>query len=266
VIQRFGDVKQLITQTIDPLLSAFFRDVAHQKTMLELVHSRDQIQKQAREELRIKFEAFDIQCVDVLIGKPDSTEDDGKIENLLEQLRLRQLSLEQIETYGKQEQAAIKERSFNEATAQAEMQTSLTQSKVKIEIATNEADADLQRSRKDAEKTVVLATAASQRAVLEGEGDAKKIQSVGMAEAEVLRQKIASFGDSQLYALSVIASSLSQSKQPLVPTIMSGDGKQNNMLDVLLTMLVSEKAGLKSLGQDSRLVDPREVKIVEAVK
>ena len=37
VIQRFGDVKKLITQTLDPMLSAFFRDVAHKKTMLELL-------------------------------------------------------------------------------------------------------------------------------------------------------------------------------------------------------------------------------------
>ena len=37
VIQRFGDVKKLITQTLDPMLSAFFRDVAHKKTMLQLL-------------------------------------------------------------------------------------------------------------------------------------------------------------------------------------------------------------------------------------
>ena len=41
VIQRFGDVKKLITQTLDPMLSAYFRDVAHKKTMLELLHERD---------------------------------------------------------------------------------------------------------------------------------------------------------------------------------------------------------------------------------
>ena len=34
VIQRFGDVKKLITQTLDPMLSAYFRDIAHKKTML----------------------------------------------------------------------------------------------------------------------------------------------------------------------------------------------------------------------------------------
>jgi uncharacterized membrane protein YqiK len=48
VIQRFGDVKKLITQTLDPMLSAYFRDIAHRKTMLELLHERDVIQQEAR--------------------------------------------------------------------------------------------------------------------------------------------------------------------------------------------------------------------------
>jgi uncharacterized membrane protein YqiK len=123
VIQRFGDVKKLITQTLDPMLSAFFRDIAHTKTMLELLHERDSIQQEAREKLRMKFREFDIECVDVLIGKPDPREGDEKIETLLEQLRQRQLSTEQVETYERQRVAAEKRRILLEAEAQAEMQT-----------------------------------------------------------------------------------------------------------------------------------------------
>ena len=110
VIQRFGDVKQLITQTLDPLLSAYFRDVAHKKSMLQLIHDRDEIQQQAREELRRKFTQFDIECVDVLIGRPESKQGDSKIENLLEQLRLRQFAIEQVETFQKQQEAAVRQK------------------------------------------------------------------------------------------------------------------------------------------------------------
>src|SRR5947207_4943781 len=102
VIQRFGDVKKLITQTLDPMLSAYFRDVAHKRTMLELLQQRDDIQKESRDELARRFQQFDIECVDVLIGKPDTAEAGGKIETLLEQLRMRQLSVEQIETFQRQ--------------------------------------------------------------------------------------------------------------------------------------------------------------------
>lgn len=245
VIQRFGDVKKLITQTIDPMLSAYFRDVAHKKTMLELVHSRDEIQGQARTELKAKFEQFDIECVDVLIGKPEAKGDDGKIENLLEQLRLRQLSLEQIETYSKQEQAADKRKDLNNAMATATMQEELTQSKIRIEIISNQAEADLAKARKDAERRVVTARADSESIALEGRGKSESVNLVGSAEAKVLSQKVESFGDSKLYAISLVADSLSHSQQPLVPeTMLGGDGGQGGMLGTLMSLLVAEKLGV----------------------
>ena len=248
VIQRFGDVKKLITQTIDPMLSAYFRDVAHKKTLLELVHSRDEIQSQARTELKERFEHFDIECVDVLIGKPESPDtDDGKIENLLEQLRLRQLSLEQIETYGKQEAAAAKRQTLNEANAKSEMQEKLTQSSIQIHIQTNEAEAALSRARKDAERRVVTAKAESESISLEGRGKSESIAMIGKAEADVLLKKVQSFGNPNLYAVSIVADALAHSQQPLVPETMfssGGDGPQG-MLGTLMSMLVAEKVGVQ---------------------
>jgi uncharacterized membrane protein YqiK len=267
VIQRFGDVKKLITQTLDPMLSAFFRDVAHKKTMLELLHERDSIQAEAREELRRKFREFDIECVDVLIGKPDTAEAGGKIETLLEQLRQRQLSIEQLETYDRQKTAAERLRTLNEAQAQAAMQTQLTNSRVQIQIVESQAEAELARSRKQAEQTivnaeaelarsrrqaeqvvvaadaelaksrrqaeqtVVTAQAESQQRVLAGRGEAQRVMQVGLSEASVLLRKIASFGDPRLYALSVVADQLAHSSQPLVPerVFMAGaDGKDGS--------------------------------------
>ncbi len=248
VIQRFGDVKKLITQTIDPMLSAYFRDVAHKKTMLELIHSRDEIQAQARNELLKKFEQFDIQCVDVLIGKPESQTDDGKIENLLEQLRLRQLSLEQIETYSKQEAAAGKKQTLNDANAKAAMQEKLTQSAIQISIQTNEAEAALARAKKDAERIVVTAKAHSESVSLEGKGASEKVGLVGTAEASVLQKKVESFGDPRLYAISLVADAMSHSQQPLVPATMFSGGSGDNaggMLGTLMSLLVAERVGIK---------------------
>ena len=180
------------------MLSAYFRDVAHKKTMLELLQERDAIQGEAREELRRKFRDFDIECVDVLIGKPDTAEAGGKIETLLEQLRLRQLSIEQIETYERQRAAADKLRTLNEAQAQAAMQTELTHSRVQIQIAENQGEADLARARKQAEQTVVTAQAESQQKTLLGKGESQRTMQVGLAEATVLLRKIASYGDPRL--------------------------------------------------------------------
>ena len=253
VIQRFGDVKQLITQTLDPLLSAYFRDVAHKKTMLQLIHDRDEIQQQARDELRQKFTQFDIECVDVLIGRPESKPGDDKIENLLEQLRQRQFAIEQVETFQKQQEAAVREKSLNEAPAQAALQAELTKSQVQIRISENTGDAELAKARKQAETTVVQAEAAAKQARLQGEGEAgrllvlaeaqakqaaligegegqkaaligegegKRISNVGNAEAAVLQLKINSYGDPRLYAMAIVAEQLRQSQQPLVPAVV----------------------------------------------
>jgi len=269
VIQRFGDVKKLITQTLDPMLSAYFRDIAHRKTMLELLHDRDLIQAEAREELKRKFREFDIECVDVLIGKPGAVEEGGRIEVLLDQLRQRQLSHEQLETYTRQAAAAEKLRSLNEAQAQATMQTQLTNSRVQVQIVENQgeaelararkqaeqtvvvAEAELARSRRQAEQTVLLAEAQSRQLKLAGRGEGQRALQVGLAEAAVLQNKIRSFGDPRLYALSVVAQRLSRSHQPLVPERLfvssaAADGKPqaaSGMLGLLIDLLVAEKSG-----------------------
>jgi uncharacterized membrane protein YqiK len=115
------------------------------------------------------------------------------------------------------------------------MQTSLTNARVKAQIAESEGEADLQRAKKQAEKqvvmaeaqlaqsrrqaeqTVVLAEADSQQAILAGRGEAQRLMQVGLSEAAVLMQKVASYGDPRLFALSHIGSELAHSTQPLVP-------------------------------------------------
>ncbi len=269
VIQRFGDVKKLITQTLDPLLSAYFRDIAHRKTMLELLHDRDVIQREAQAELRRRFHEFDIECVDVLIGKPDTAEADGKIESLLEQLRLRQLSIEQVETYEHQCTANDKLRVLNEAKAQAAMQTEMTNARLKVQIAESngdaelaiakrqndrkimqaqtdlaatrlqiqmaecEGDAEVARARRHAEQVGLLAEAESQRNKLTGRGEALRILQEGLAEAAVLQKKIASYGDPRLFALAFASKELAHATQPLVPQrlfMTNGNGGDTNAL------------------------------------
>ena len=263
VIQRFGDVKKLITQTLDPMLSAYFRDVAHKRTMLELLQDRDSIQHESSSELGRKFHNFDIECVDVLIGKPDTAESGGKIETLLEQLRLRQLSLEQVETYSKQVTAAQNLRVLNEAQAQAQMQTQLSNSLVQIRIAENEAEAQLARARKQAEQVVVTAQAESQQRILAGRGEGARILQEGLSEASVLIQKIQSFSDPRLYALSIVAQNLAKCTQPLVPervfiaggtggngtggdsALTGGAAAGSGLMGLLLSLLVAEKSGFQ---------------------
>ncbi len=120
------------------------------------------------------------------------------------------------------------------------------------------AEADLQRSRHQAEQMVVTAKAESEQRVLAGKGESQRTLQIGLSEASVLMQKIGSFGDPRLYALSLVAEHLSKSQQPLVPQHMfvsggngaSGSDAQSmaggqGLLGTLISLLVAEKSGFK---------------------
>lgn len=278
VVQRFGDVKKLITQTLDPLLSAYFRDIAHKKSMLELLHARDEIQQEACRELRRRFCDFDIELVDVLIGKPETQEATGEIETLLEQLRLRQLSQEQVLTYEQQCAASEKLKSLKMAQARAESQTELTLSRVAIEISKNRGEAELEQAKMRAEQTVVdaeadhrrhllVAEAQSKAKALIGEGESIRLTLEGDAKASVLKKQIESYGDPRLYAASIVSNHLSNSQQPLVPQhlFVSGGGRNGdggtsdqNPLALLLELLLGEKLGIHPHGKEPALAEVTE--------
>jgi uncharacterized membrane protein YqiK len=193
-----------------------------------------------------------------------------------------------METYQRQRAAAQELRVLNEAQAQAQMQTQLTNTRVQAQIAESQgeadlarakkqaeqmvvtADAELARSRRQAEQTVVLAEARSQEQDLTGRGESQRIMQVGQSEAEVLEKKISSYGDPRLYALSLVAAQLAHSQQPLVPEqlfIAGGNGHDNGnghntagsgMLGLLIDLLVAEKAGFPTAAPQP-VMRPREL-------
>ena len=258
-MQRFGDVKRLITQTMDPIPTAYFRDVAQTSHMLDLLTKREEIQKHATEQLGERFKKYDINVVAVLIGRPESREvAAGKadpIETLFDQLRMRRLADEQRATFAKQEEAARQQVALNQAQAKAERQTELTQSAIAVEIAANRGQAQFAEAEQLAKKQIALAEGEARAKELIGKGESSRIAQVGLAEAAVTFQKVGAYRAPRLYALNVFADQFSKSAQPLVPTRLfinnagaagkTGDGQAGgSVLETLLSLILSEKAGI----------------------
>jgi len=261
VVQRFGDVKRLITQTLDPILTAYFRDVAQTSNMLDLLTKREEIQKRATDELGTRFTRYDINVVAVLIGRPESREiaagQADPIETLFDQLRMRRLADEQRVTYATQEEAAKQQVALNQAKAKAERQTELTQSAIAVEIAANRGQAEFAEAEQLAKKQVTLAEGEARSKELIGKGESSRIAQVGLAEAAVTLQKVGAYRDPRLYALNVFADQFSKSVQPLVPSrlfISHAGGRSGedsgagggSVLETLLTLILSEKAGINT--------------------
>jgi uncharacterized membrane protein YqiK len=248
IIQRFGDVKKLVEQTLDPMVSAFFKNIAQKMTLIELLQNRAAIQEESATEMKAKFAAYSLDLQEVLIGTPRAPAGDQTIENILIQLRSRQVAREQITTYQEQEKAAIQERTLNEAKATAAAQTALTQSLIQVKVHENEGAAALARAQKDAETVKVTAAASGEKSRLEGQGEADRVLAVGAANAQATKLSVDAYGGPE-YRLAEqnfarFADALTKINQPIVPQfLMSGAAGQENGAGLIPTAMLSSMFG-----------------------
>ncbi|HLY29131.1 MAG TPA: SPFH domain-containing protein, partial [Aggregatilineales bacterium] len=243
VIQRFGDIKRLVDQTLDPMVAAYFKNVSQTRTLIELIQQRSQIQEHATVEMKARFEHYNLELEEVLIGTPRSSENDRKIEEILAQLRDRQIAVEQIETYGRKEAAAGKERELRQAEAIARQQQSLTESEISITIQSNEGKAAYQRAVQEAEKIKTLA-----------EADAEREARTGIARAMAVEEQVRAYGGPQFQVMQQAFERFSQAVEKsgidvvphtLIVNGQNGNGSGSNggysAFDALMTLLLSER-------------------------
>jgi len=225
--------------------------------MLELLTHREDIQRRGTEELSKRFREFDINCIAVLIGRPESkskSAQDDPIERLFDQLRTRRLAEEQIATFARQEEAALHLKDLNDAKSAAEKQAELTQTKIDVEIAGNRGEAQLAEAQRLSKRDIARAFGESRSQELMGKGQAAKIAQMGLAEASVFLQKIRAYGDPRLFALNLVADHFARSAQPIVPErllVMGGgaagekvDLGSSNVFSQFLTLLLAERSGM----------------------
>ncbi|HWE46633.1 MAG TPA: SPFH domain-containing protein [Caulobacteraceae bacterium] len=264
VIQRFGDVKKLVEQTLDPMVSAYFKNIGQTRTLIELLQDRSEIQSLSSQDMKQKFSAYNLELQEVLIGTPrPSASGDDQIERILTQLRQRQIADEQVGTYERQKLAAQKERELREAEARAKQQTAITESELSIQVKANEGRASLARSEQDADQTRTLARAEADRIQYLGEGESKKVVAlaaaeaervtkVGLAQAEAIEKQVAASGGARYQLARQVAErfaeALETSGVDVVPKVQitgsGADGQGGGVMQALLTLLMSDKLGV----------------------
>ncbi|MBS0294736.1 MAG: flotillin family protein [Proteobacteria bacterium] len=280
VIQRFGDIKKLVEQTLDPMVSAYFKNIGQTRTLIELLQDRSAIQSLSSQDMKEKFSAYNLELQEVLIGTPrPSAKGDDQIERILTQLRQRQIADEQVGTYERQKLAAQKERELREAEAKAKQQTAITESELSIQVKANEGRASLARSEQEADQTRTLAKAEADRMRLLGEGEAKKVVAlaaaeaervtkVGLAQAEAIESQVAASGGARYQLARQVAERFAQALETsgvdVVPKVQinggsTADGQPGggSVVQALLTLLMADKL-------DVAVNDEREHKEPEA--
>lgn len=259
VIQRFGDIKRLVEQTLDPMVSAYFKNVGQTRTLIQLLQDRSAIQDLSSVQMKAKFEQYNLELQEVLIGTPTSGQQGGQIEQILIQLRSRQIAEEQVETYTRQEKAAVQERQLREAEAKAKQQTLLTESDIAITVQSNQGKADYARAQQEANRIQTLATAEAEKVRIMGEGEGKRIKAiaegeaekaarVGIAQAMAIEEQVRAYGGPNFQLVQQVmnrfAEAIEQSKVDVVPKIQMGaTGGSGSFIESLLGLMLSQKAG-----------------------
>jgi uncharacterized membrane protein YqiK len=287
VIQRFGDIKKLVNQTLDPMVSAYFKNIAQDRTLIQLIQGRAEIQTTASLGMKAKFDQYNLQLEEVLIGTPTADDNDKQMDVILTQLRARQVAEEQVATYERQKKAAFTERELKEVQAKASCQAALTQSEITVTVQENEGKAELQKSLQKANTTRALAEAEADknrsmakagadtvryaaeaeatRLTMTGKAEADKIKflaeaeadraaRVGIAQAMAIEEQVKAYGGPKYQLTQQVMNRFSEAIQSsqvdVVPRIVVGatQGGGNGILDTLLTMMLSDKIGEAALG------------------
>jgi len=247
VVQQFADLRLLVEQTLDPMVSAYFKDTAQGCTLIELVSKRAEIQAIAVRAMAERFKKYRLNLMEVMIGTPRPAQGDVHIATILDQLRFRQVAEEKLVTYENQRKAADKERELRQAEAIAAAQGDLTRSSVEIRIAENKGSAQLAVRQRDADGVRVTAAANAERIRVEGIAEADRIAAVGEAQARSVKAQVSAFGGPEFQLkkelAQILESAIRDSKNPLVPQVVIGqqDGRGGTAVDALLGMLLSSK-------------------------
>ncbi|MBF5042323.1 flotillin family protein [Aggregicoccus sp. 17bor-14] len=255
VISRVGSMQNLVDHVLQPTVANYFRNSAQQVTVLEFLSARTERQREAYEAIRGALSAYDVECIDTLIG------DIQPPAELMKTQTDRKIAEELQRTYEVQREAQMRRRELERETSVANMQGEVVRSEQMVSISAKnalaaaetakgeaartrlhaEAEADAMRQRADAEAHALRqraeAEAAGQR--LHGSAEAEATRLLGDAKAEAYRTGVAALGG-QAFTAVQLATVLAQHGVKLVPDIALAGGEGGASAQPLLGALVAK--------------------------
>jgi uncharacterized membrane protein YqiK len=235
VISRVGSMQNLVDHVLQPTVANYFRNSAQEVTVLEFLSARSQRQKEAYDNIRRAIEAYDVECIDTLIGDivPPAelmkTQTDKKIADELQR------------TYDVQREAQVKRQMLERETAIANMQGEVVRSEQMVRISERNALAVTETAKGDAARVRFAAEAESDGMRLKGQAEAESTRAVGAAKAEAYEQGVRSMGPEAFTAIQ-LAGILGQHGVKLVPEV-SVSGSEGGSSSALAGALMGRMVG-----------------------
>ncbi len=235
VISRVGSMQNLVDHVLQPTVANYFRNSAQEVTVLEFLSARSQRQKEAYDNINKAIEAYDVECIDTLIGDivPPAelmkTQTDKKIADELQR------------TYDVQREAQVKRQMLERETAIANMQGEVVRSEQMVRISERNALAVSETAKGEAARVRFAAEAEADGMRMRGQAEAESTRAVGAAKAEAYEQGVRSMG-AEAYTAVQLAGILGSHGVKLVPEV-SVTGSEGGGSSALAGVLMGRMVG-----------------------
>ena len=237
VISRVGSMQNLVDHVLQPTVGNYFRNSAQEVTVLDFLSARSDRQREAFDNIKKAIEAYDVECIDTLIG------DIVPPAELMKTQTDRKIAAEMERTYDAQREAQIKRQALERETAVANLQTEVVRSEQMVRVAQQNALATAEVAKGEANATRLRAEGSAAAVRMTGEGDAASIRAVGAAKADAYRQGIDAVG-APGYTAMQLAAILGEHKVKLVPDIaLTGSDGTGNLAGVMIARMLDQHGG-----------------------
>lgn len=246
VIARFGSVKNLVSQVLEPTIGNYFRNSAQNSDVIDFLVTRSERQNEAKMHIKKVLDVYNVTAVDTLIG--DIVPPDALMKTLTD----RKIAGEQEKTYTTQKAAQLTRQDLEKQTAIAEMQSKLVGADLGVEISKKNANAAIESARGSGESVKIKAEAEAFQKEVNGKAEATATLAVGTATAEAYKLAVDAMGNNNFAQFKIIEE-IGKGKVNIMPQILiSGGSGSGSAVDALL--------GLKVLENMDRLTDGNTVK------
>ena len=252
VIARFGTLRNLISQVLEPTIGNYFRNSVQESNALDFITSRKQKQELAKEYINRVLNEYNVVGVDTLIG------DIIPPDQLLEPIRRKHIAEQQKLMYEQQKAAEVTRKDLENATAEADMQKEVVKSEREVAIAQKHAESVVKKqegdstaiqlkARAEAEATKLRAEAEAEAKTKVGNAEAAVVQAKGLAEAEAYQKQVAALGAENLTRMNVVKE-IADGKVKITPEILiAGGGGASSVEGLIAMQLMNQLSGVKAL-------------------
>lgn len=240
VIARFGSVKNLVSQVLEPTIGNYFRNSAQNSDVIAFLEERKTRQDDAKANIVSVLNDYNVTAVDTLLG------DIVPPQSLMQTLTDRKIAFEQEKTFENKKLAEIKRQEFEKQKSIADIQGQLVSADQGVMISQKLAEQKIKEAEGSAKAIELNAEANAKRLKFEADGEAEKIKKIGEAKGSAIlaegeanaksyELQVKAMGADNFAKLKIV-NAVADGKIQLMPKVlqMGSNASGNGSVDALL--------------------------------